>query len=236
MKKRISVFCLLIFVIFSIFVRVYADTVPLVVLGTVKDIKDGIVTVTVDHVLGKTASDMIGKDIDVAQFTYTYCDEHSTSEFRNPKISDNIAISVLSADIGYELDEFAYKVDSNEYASCKIIVHEDIQDKDCIKELLEATCYIRSNAKVKDFEFDEDGRIYAVYPQTTEQCLQVVGADGTAIVNDNVPDTLPTVPPAAPEEAPHPPKDGRVIIALCIIVLGMVLGTAFGYVYILRKK
>ena len=213
-----------------------ADTNPLVVLGSVKDIKDGMITVTVDHVLGKTVSDMIGKDIDVSMFTYTYCDEHSTSEFKNPIVSDNIAISLKTSESTYELGDFAYKVDSNEYASCKIIVHEDIQDKDCIKELLETTCYIRSNAKVRDFEFDEEGRIYAVYPQTSEQCLQVVGDDGTAIVNDDVPDTLPTVPHPAPEEPLPPHKDGRAVIALCIIVLGVVLGTVFGYVYILKKK
>ena len=53
----------------------------MVSLGSVKDIKDDIITITVDHHLGKNASELVGTDIQVAEFTYTYCEKHSTAEF-----------------------------------------------------------------------------------------------------------------------------------------------------------
>jgi len=207
-----------------------------VIMGSIKDIKDDIITVTVDHVLGNSDIDMIGKDIGISQFSYSYCEEHSTAEFRSPIISDNIVISINKSNAGYEMANCAYKVDSNEYASCKIIVHEDIHEEDCIKSLLEATCFIRSNGKVNEFEFDEDGRIYAVYPQTAEQCVHIVRDDGTAIVKDEIPDTLPTVPPAAPTGNTTPLDDRRWIVSICILVGGVLIGAVRAYVVTLRKS
>lgn len=244
MKKLISLLCVFLIVLSA--VTVCANEVKdmmsgkqdLVILGSVKDIKDGKVTVTVDHVLGRTGTKLAGTDIAVSQFSYSYCDEHSTSEFRSPRISDNIAISLNETEDGiYKMANCAYKVDSNEYASCRIVVHEDILKEDCIRPLLEATCYLRSNAKVKEFEFDEDGRIYAVYPQTAEQCVQVVADDGSAVITGDSPDTLPTVPPAAPtENQPHENKDNRWILALVLLGTGIVAGALAGYVIILRSN
>ncbi len=244
MKKLISLLCVFLIVLSA--VTVCADGVKdmmsgkqdFVILGSVKDIKDGKVTVTVDHVLGRTGSKLTGTDIFVSQFSYSYCDEHSTSEFRSPRISDNIAISLSETDGGiYKMENCAYKVDSNEYASCRIVVHEDIRQEECIRPLLEATCYLRSNAKVKEFEFDEEGRIYAVYPQTAEQCVHVVSDDGTAVIAGDSPDTLPMVPPAAPtENPPMENKDSRWILALAMLGTGIVAGTLAGYVIILRSN
>lgn len=243
MKKLISVLCAFLIVLSQ--VTAFADGVKdmmagkqdLVILGSVKDIKDGKVTVTVDHVLGRTGTSLAGTDITVLQFLYSYCEQHSTGEFRSPRISDNIAISLNETDGVYKMANCAYKVDSNEYASCKIVVHEDIREEECIRPLLEATCYLRSNARVKEFEFDEEGRIYAVYPQTAEQCVHVVSDDGTAVITGDSPDTLPTVPPAAPAENPlEESGDKRWILALALLGTGIIAGALAGYVIILRSN
>lgn len=242
MKKSICLLCIALVLVLSF--TAYADNVDdmlggkqdYVILGSVKDIKDEVITVTVDHVLGGAAPNMTGTDVSIAQFAYSYCEEHSTEEFRSPIVSDNIVISINKSAEGFEMANCAYKVDSNEYASCKIIVHEDLKDEDCLKSLLEATCFIRSNAKVKEFEFDEEGRIYAVYPQTAEQCVHIVGDDGAAVVNEDIPDTLPTVPPAAPSDGSQPLTDNRWIPAICILASGALGGAAGAYIITVKRN
>ena len=207
-----------------------------IILGSVKDIKDDNVVITVDHVMGMNASDMVGTDVVVSKFTYTYCEEHSTSDFRSPIVSDNVVIDLTKISNGrYEMSNCAYKVDSNEYASCKIIVHEDLSGEDCLKELLEATCFVRSNAKVKEFEFDEEGRIYAVYPQTAEQCVRLVDDEGSSVKEDVTPDTLPTVPPAAPHDVPVNDSN-HTSKAIMILIVGVIGGMVVSYISVLRKK
>jgi len=104
---------------------------------------------------------------------------HGAMDIIAETVSDNAAFRKWIRE--YTMKNGSYKVDSNEYANCKIIMHEDSKDEDCVVELLELTCYIRSNAKVKEFEFDDEGRIYAVYPQTVEQCVYFVDDSGSAI-------------------------------------------------------
>ncbi|MBO5008517.1 MAG: hypothetical protein J6D26_06750 [Clostridia bacterium] len=205
------------------------------ILGSVKDISEKKIVITVDHVLSEPASKLIGTDITVSAFEYSYCEEHTPDEFNSPIISDNLVISVDKKGDAYVVKNGAYKVDSNEYASCKIVVHEDMHEEDCLSDLMRITCFIRSNAKVKEFEFDEEGRIYAAYPQTVEQCVNFVDDDGTALVDEETPDTLPTVPPAAPGEQSHS-EDNRWIIAVCMLVVGSIAGMGVLYLVMTRKN
>ncbi len=207
-----------------------------VILGSIKDIENDIIVVTVDYVLDSPESSLIGTDINVDKFSYSYCSDHVPQSFNNPIVSDNVVLSVDHSGDIYKIKNGAYKVDSNEYANCKIIMHEDSKDKDCVKGLLEVTCYIRSNAKVKEFEFDDDGRIYAVYPQTTEQCIYFVDDSGSAIIDIDVPDTLPTIPHSASSDKDASKNDLRWIYSIVILVIGSLIGVAAAYLYMAKKR
>lgn len=205
------------------------------ILGSVKDINEKKVIITVDHVLNESASKLVGTDITVSAFEYSYCADHTPIEFNSPIISDNLVISIDKRNDEYVMKNGAYKVDSNEYASCKIVVHEDMHEEDCLDELMIITCFVRSNAKVKEFKFDENGRIYAAYPQTVEQCVNFVDDDGAALADEDPPDTLPTVPPAAPGDL-SVIEDNRWIIAIIMLVAGSLAGVGTAYIIIRRKS
>ncbi len=205
------------------------------VLGSVKDITSDKITVAVDYVLGRNGSELVGTDIQIKKFSYTYCEEHSTSDFRNPIISDNIVITLNRGESLYTIANSAYKVDSNEYANCKIVVLDTMGDDTCVQDLQRVTCYIRSNAMVNDFAFDSEGRIYAVYPQTAEQCLSTVDEDGAIINPDEPAENMPIVnnSPASNEAKNEMPN--RTIYALAIILIGAVAGLIFAVIARLRK-
>lgn len=207
-----------------------------VILGSVKDIEKDVMEITVDYVLNNPQSELIGTDIKVNKFSYSYCSDHAPEEFSSPKVSDNIVLSIDKKSDKYTMKNGSYKVDSNEYANCKIIMHEDSKDEDCVEELLELTCYIRSNAKVKEFEFDDEGRIYAVYPQTVEQCVYFVDDSGSAISDIEEAEALPTVPQAAPDGQLPGKKDNRWIFAIVMLLCGSVLGVAVSYIRIIKKN
>ncbi len=206
----------------------------MVVMGSVKDIRDDIITITVDHCLGNNNSDLIGTDIQVEEFSYTYCEKHSTSEFRSPMISDNVVVSVNRSGDIYSLANAAYKVDSNEYANCKIIVLGGAEE-DCVNDLLSATCYIRANAMVNKFDFDSEGRIYAVYPQSPEQCLTTVSSQGQKLADEETPDELPAVPAPAPAQENQPTQD-YTMYTIIILVVGVFAGMAVAYALFARRK
>jgi len=206
----------------------------MVILGSVKDIKDDIITITVDHHLGKNDSEFIGQDILVEEFSYTYCEKHSTSEFRSPMISDNVIVSVNRSGDMYTLANAAYKVDSNEYANCKIIVLDGAEE-DCVNDLLSATCYIRANAMVNKFDFDSEGRIYAVYPQSPEQCLTTVSSQGQKLADEETPDELPAVPAPAPVQETEPMPD-YTMYTIAILIVGIFAGMAVAYFSFMSKK
>ena len=205
------------------------------VLGSVKDITSDKITVTVDYVLGRNGSELVGTDIQIKKFSYTYCEEHSTSDFRNPIISDNIVITLNSGESLYTIANSAYKVDSNEYANCKIVVLDKMDDDTCVKNLQRVTCYIRSNAMVNDFAFDSEGRIYAVYPQTAEQCLSTVDEDGAVINPEEHPENMPIVNNAPVQNEAKDENPNRSIYALAIILIGAVAGLVFAVIARLRK-
>lgn len=203
---------------------VLAGKQDMVVLGSVKDIAGDKITITVDHVLSRNGSDLVGTDIKVKKFSYTYCEEHSTSEFRNPIISDNIVISLDEEKDGYSIANCAYKVDSNEYASCKIIVLDGLGDDSCIQQMQKITCYIRANGMVSNFEFDSEGRIYAVYPQTPEQCFKLVQEDGTAVNIEETAEHISAVSGESEQKSQEESADNRSVYAFAIVGGGAVFG------------
>ena len=208
----------------------------LVVLGSVKNIEKDYITITVDHVLGRRASELVGKDIMVEKFVYSYCTKHIPVDFSNPIVSDNVVISLDANEDIYTMKNGAFKVDSNEYASCKIINHADEINEDCIKALAKITCYVRSDTKVNEFEFDDQGNIYAVYPQSMQQCIRVVDADGNIVVDDVVEEANPdnrVVPGKAPVEDG---ADKRWIYAIIILVAGAAAGVLVSYIYGIKRK
>lgn len=208
-----------------------------VILGSVKDIKNDIVTITVDHELGSVASPLVGKDISVSKFSYSYCDEHSTAEFRSPIISDNVVIALDAKDGKYTMVNCAYKVDSNEYANCRIIIMESETDDECATMLLETTCYIRSNAMVSEFDYDSEGRIYAVYPQTFEQCVRLAGEESEDAQKENAPDALPVVPNGPVQsEGEGAAPDHRGIYSILIMLVGAALGVGVSYLLYAKKN
>ncbi len=245
MKKYLALLCLI--CIFALSVNTSADTSSkpadmlkgkqdYIVLGSVKDIENDVITLTVDHELGKTSSDLVGVDIQISRFSYTYCEEHTTSDFRNPKVSDNIVISLNYADGIYTMANSAYKVDSNEYATCKIVVLNSVYGQDCVKELLIATCFIRSNAMVREFEFDSEGRIYAVYPQTEQQCVSVVDENGEEVITDEDTEAALPITPDLTQNVTAPKTDNRKTYSIIILIAGTVLGAVAVYSANINKQ
>ncbi len=206
------------------------------IMGSVKDINNNDIIITVDHVLGVEASALVGKDITVSNFVYSYCTYHTPHDFSYPVVSDNVVISVDYDGDKYVIKNGAFKVDSNEYSTCKIISHIEEDNEDCIKALAEITCFIRSNAKVKKFTFEENGSIYAVYPQTMEQCIQSVDDNGKAIVKSgHVEESLPeeVVNHSAPQDSKG--KNIRSIYVALIFVIGAILGIVVSYIVSVKK-
>ncbi len=207
-----------------------------IVLGSVKNIEEDYITVTVDHVLGRKASELVGKDIKVEKFVYSYCTKHIPVEFSNPIVSDNAVISLDNDGDVYVMKNGAFKVDSNEYASCKIINHADETNEDCIKTLAKITCFIRSDIKVNQFEFDGQGNIYAVYPQSMQQCIRVVDAEGNIVADDIVEEASPDNRVVPTETTNEDDDDKRWVYAIIVLVVGVVAGIFVSYFYGLKRK
>ena len=207
-----------------------------IVLGSVKNIEKDHIIITVDHVLGRRASELVGDDIKVNKFAYTYCTKHIPVDFSNPIVSDNVVISLDADGDIYKMKNGAFKVDSNEYASCKIINHADETNEDCIKALARITCFVRSDTKVNEFEFDDQGNIYAVYPQSMQQCIRIVDGEGNIVADDIVEEASPDnrVIPANPND--DDTVDKRWIYAAVILVIGAVAGVIVSYICIGKRK
>lgn len=233
---------MIIFTVFSF--NVFADTEKniitgkqdLIVLGSVKDIEDGEITVTVDHVLGNSASELTGNDIKITEFSYSYCDYHVPSEFNSPTISDNVVLSIDKSNDKYKVKNGAYKVDSNEYESCKLIKHIDENSEECLKILAEIVCFIRSDGQVKKFTFTDDGSIYAAYPLALEQCVQIVDKDGNAVVTEEIKETPPAEQIVAETVEEEEKPDNRWIVSLIIFGAGALIGLLVQYVVLLKKS
>ena len=208
------------------------------VLGSVKDIVVDDVIITVDHVLGQTDSKLVGKDISVKSFTYSYCELHTSASFNMPVVSDNIIISLDLKENKYVLKNGSYKVDSNDYATCKIVSSVDEETPDCILELAEISCYIRSDSKVSTFDYDSEGNIFAVYPQKPEHCIVSVDNRGNAVSTQETGNTV-SEPGVVNTHIPQdgaPKKDYRWLLAIAIFVFGTGGGFFVAYMYLKKRN
>ncbi len=241
MKKSLIILVSMVFFLFSTTVsankniEIISKPEDYLVLGSVNDIDEESIVITVDQVLGVKASGLVGEKITVDPFTYSYCTYHAPYSFTKPSVSDNVVISLKTDGEKYVMANGAYKIDTTEYTSCKVISHTDEENEDCIRELAEITCFIRSNAKIKEFSFDSDGNIFAVYPQSMEQCVQVVDSDGELITND---EAKQPILEHLEEQGENPQKEdtGEIpIYSVLIFAVGALLGLLGAYVAIRSK-
>ncbi len=210
------------------------------ILGTVKDIGDKYTTVSVDNTVGEQMPTLIGSDVLIEKFSYSYCSDHISTEFNQPKIGDNIFASVNAWGENYRIENGAYKVDSSEQKNCSTLVYRDMNGEDCLNEAVEIAYFIRSNGKIVKFSAEEDGKIFAVneddktliYPLAGNQCVKFVDSDGKIIENFEE-DVMPIVSPEA-HEARH--KDNRWIIAFSVMIGGAAAGFLAFYLFFAGRR
>ena len=93
-----------------------------VILGSIKDIENDIIVVTVDYVLDSSESGLIGTDIKVNKFSYSYCVDHVPQSFNNPIVSDNVVMSIDQSGDVYKVKNGSYKVSR----PFNIVIRQDI--------------------------------------------------------------------------------------------------------------
>lgn len=220
--------------------EIFSGNQKYLILGTVKDVKDGSVTVTVDNTVGSKEPSIQGKDISVNKFSYSYCAEHTPVEFNNPKIGDNIFASIDDSGDEYIIKNGAFKVDSSEIKNCSTIVHQRMSGEQCFEDAVKIAYFIRANGKITKFTSDGDGKIYAVsdddkiliYPLEGNQCVKVVDDYGKVISDSSEQDVMPIVPSAS---AKPPKEDNRWLVASFVLLGGAVIGF-FALYFLYAKK
>ena len=247
MKRSILFLC--IFFALSAVTTAYAYSVKdildgnqdYLILGTIKDVDSRNVTVTVDNTVGKEAPDLKIGDISIEKFSYSYCEEHTSTDFNNPKIGDNIFASVNLENGKYKISGGAYKVDSSEIKNCSVIVYQDMKGEDCLNDAVKISYFIRTNGKITEFETDGSGSIYAVsdddkiliYPLPGNESIKFVDAAGKVISEDVTDDVMPIVPNNLPKDNAG---DNRWITAVGIIASGALFGFVMFYVLYMKKR
>lgn len=228
---------------------VYADTADDIlggkydslILGTVKDVGDDYVTVTVDNIVGSDSDMLKDKDITTDKFTFSYCDKHVPEEFNKPKVGDNIFLSLKKDGDGYGVT-CAYKIDSSEQKNCSTLVYQDMQGEKCFEDAVKIAYFIRSNGKITEFDTaSEDGKIYAVsggekvliYPLPGNQCVRVINSSGETVDEGGDTDVMPIVSANAPQ---HDNNDRRTVISLVIMCGGVVVGFFAFYFFYAKKR
>lgn len=247
MKRILSLICFL--MIIMSYTAVYSDGAESIfegvqdylILGTVKDVSDDSVIVTVDNTVGTKTPSMLGEDIEIGRFSYSYCEEHTPSDFNNPKIGDNIFASISENGNKYSVENGAYKVDSSEIKNCSTIVHQNMNGEECLESSVKIAYFIRSNGKITNFKAGGNGRIYAlndgdeilIYPLSGNQCIKFVDDYGKIIDDVAEGDVMPIVP--SPSQEPHQ-HDKKWIAATVVFVGGAALGFLALFVFYARKR
>lgn len=247
MKKFVFLICIITVLLNGLYAYAYsAEDIlngehDLLILGTVKDVDDDTVTVTVDNTVGKEVPSLKSGDIDIERFKYSYCEEHTTDEFNSPKIGDNIFASLSLKNGTYELLGGAYKVDSSEIKNTCVIVYQNMKGEECLNDAVEISYFIRTNGKISRFETDDSGSIYAVndddkiiiYPLPGNESIKIADSDGKIISEDFNDDVMPIVPNSPMKENE---RDNRWIASCTIIALGAAVGVVFFYVLYAKKR
>lgn len=247
MKKVLSLICF--FVIVLSCVSVYSNDAESIfdgeqdylILGTVKDVSEDKVIITVDNTVGVKTPSLMGEDIEIERFSYSYCEEHTPSDFNKPKIGDNIFASVSKNKDRYAIANGAYKVDSSEIKNCSTLVYRDMRGEECLESSVKIAYFIRSNGKITNFKTDSDGKIYAlndgdkilVYPLVGNQCIKFVDDYGKVLDEAAEDDVMPIVPSNSQKNNHH---DRKWLAAIAIFSSGAILGFLVMLVFYARKR
>ena len=247
MKKVLSLMCFFIIIMtsFSVYSNdaesIFDGEQDYLILGTVKDIIEDNVVITVDNTIGVKTPSLIDKDIEIEKFSYSYCEEHTPGDFNKPKIGDNIFASVVKSKDDYAIANGAYKVDSSEIKNCSTLVYRSMRGEDCLESAVKIAYFIRSNGKITDFKTDNDGKIYAlndgdrilVYPLVGNQCIKFVDDYGKILDETTHDDVMPIVP-SNQQKINH--YDKRWILSISIFCGGAVLGFLVMLIFYARKR
>ncbi len=256
MFKKIS-FSVIIFTLFFTFITSYAKDIiinnssvsdSVEALATISDITDSHITLEVYGQIGLKDNVKLVETIKLKRFSYSYCENHARS-YNTPKIGDNIYISIKESGNGYEISSFAYKTDTVDIRTLNILVPVDMENEDCIAELVARAYHIRSNGVQKEFIVDENNVLYAkkdgeeikIYPTDSKSSLPIklINSDGKIVSTEKKHDVL-AINTDAPFDFFEPiDKDlilARRIVAVGIILAGLIIGMLIIYFSTTKRK
>ena len=217
-------------------------------LATISDITDSHITIEVYGQIGIKDNIKLVETIKLKKFTYSYCENHARS-YNTPKIGDNVYISIKQSGNSYELASFAYKTDTVDLRTLNILVPVDMENEDCMSELVARAYHIRSNGAQKEFVVDENNILYAkkdgeeikIYPTDSKSSLpvKIINSEGKIVSNEKKHDVL-AINTEAPFNFFEPiDKDlilARRIVAVGILLAGLIIGMLIIYFSTTKRK
>jgi len=221
--------------------KIFEGEQEFLILGTVKDVTEDVVVVTVDNTVGEKSPSIVGEDVNILKFSYSYCEDHAPKSFNNPKIGDNIFVSASLEEENYKVVNGAYRVDSSEIKNCSTLVHQNMRGQDCLEDAVKLAYFVRTNGKITEFKKGSDDKIYAVtdtdevlvYPLPGNQCIKFVDNNDQILDETTQDDVIPIVPePATEKDA----DSNKWIFAVSIFAGGAILGFLAMLFYYTRKK
>lgn len=256
MFKKIS-FAIIIFTLLFTFITATARDIVIdssassgsvEALATISDITDSHITLEVYGQIGLDDEIKLVETIKLKKFSYSYCDDHARS-YNSPKIGDNVYIGIKESGNGYEISSFAYKTDTVDIRTLNILAPVDMENEECMAELVARAYHIRSNGAQKEFVVDENNVLYAkkdgqeikIYPTDSKTTLPVklINSDGKIVSNEKKHDVL-AINTEAPFNFFEPiDKDlilARRIVAVGIILTGLIIGMLIIYFSTTKRK
>lgn len=210
--------------------------------ATVSDINENYITLEFYDTLNKT-DDTIPTSIQVAKFRYSYCSEHGDS-FNNPKIGDNV-FAVLDKTEGRYNAVTAYKTDTVDSRTLNLLVPADMENNECMTDVVAVAYFIRNSNADISFAFVEDsvsiindGKELVIYPSDAKTPVAIKYVTGETKKNPDKTQDVITVDPVLNEEFNHYRTMflGKRILALGIIFVGILSGMIVVYLQNRRKK
>lgn len=164
-KKFLTVF----FIIFLVFNTAYAnnavDTIinndaQYVILATITNVTDNNFELTKGYGVKHPEYANLPDTFNVTKFKYGYCVEHADN-YNNPQMGDNIIVAINYSNGVYNVRSSAFMVD-NVSSNAKVKVPESVKNHQCLNELLALGYYIHSDGERTEYEYADDGLVYAV--------------------------------------------------------------------------
>lgn len=165
----IKKFLTVIFIVFIISNTAYAgnsvDSIintdaPYVILATITNVTDNSIELTRGYGVKYPESANLPDTFSVAKFKYGYCVEHADN-YNNPQMGDNIIVAVSYSGGAYNVRSSAFMVD-NVSSNAKVKAPESVKNHKCLNELLALGYYIHSDGERTEYEYADDGLVYAV--------------------------------------------------------------------------